>query len=109
MGALPHCAGVAFRVWAPHAVAVYVTGSLNEWSPESHTMIKESNDCCYADIATAAIGNEYLYRIVNGEKQMMRIDSYARQVTSSIGQSVVHDSQLPGKATISISCLSTNW
>ena len=53
MGALPHGAGVAFRVWAPHADAVYVTGSFNEWSPDTHAMIKESNGYWYADIATA--------------------------------------------------------
>ena len=27
MGATPHESGVAFRVWAPHADAVYVVGS----------------------------------------------------------------------------------
>ena len=32
-------AGVAFRVWAPHADAVYVTGSFNDWSTGSHPML----------------------------------------------------------------------
>ena len=74
MGALPHGSGVAFRVWAPHADAVYVTGSFNSWSHDSHPMTKEGNGCWYTDIATAAIGNEYRYRIVSGDKQLMRID-----------------------------------
>ncbi len=93
MGALPHESGVAFRVWAPHADAVYVTGSFNGWSAEAHRMLKEEGGYWYADIAAAAIGDEYRYRIVNGDKQLLRIDPYARQVTSSVGNAVVHDPQ----------------
>ena len=91
MGALPHANGVAFRVWAPHASAVYVTGTFNEWSPDSNRMANEGAGYWYADIATAKIGDEYRYRIVNGDRTFLRIDPYARQVTSSIGNSVVHD------------------
>ena len=88
MGALAHESGVAFRVWAPHADAVFVTGSFNDWSPDAHPMAKEGDGYWYADIATAAIGNEYRYRIVSGDKQLLRIDPYARQVTSSVGNAV---------------------
>ena len=35
MGALPHPDGVSFRVWAPHADAVFVTGSFNDWSEDA--------------------------------------------------------------------------
>jgi 1,4-alpha-glucan branching enzyme len=49
MGALPHANGVAFRVWAPHASAVYVTGTFNEWSPESNRMANERAGYWYAD------------------------------------------------------------
>lgn len=58
MGALPHASGVAFRVWVPHADAVYVTGGFNQWSPEAHPMTKEGRGYWYADIASAAIGHE---------------------------------------------------
>src|ERR1035437_10732449 len=34
MGALPHSDGVTFRVWAPHAQAVSVAGTFNEWAAE---------------------------------------------------------------------------
>jgi 1,4-alpha-glucan branching enzyme len=91
MGALPHESGVAFRVWAPHADAVYVTGSFNDWSPDAHPMAKEEGGYWYADIAVATIGNEYRYRIVSGDKQLLRIDPYARQVISSVGNAVVYD------------------
>ncbi|MDZ4850593.1 MAG: ATP-binding protein [Pirellulaceae bacterium] len=81
MGSLPHESGTAFRVWAPHADAVFVTGSFNHWSPDADPMAKDSDGYWYADIAEAAIGNEYRYRIVvNGDKQLLRIDPYARRV-----------------------------
>lgn len=91
MGAIPYGTGVAFRVWAPHADAVYVTGSFNNWSSESHPMTQEGGGYWYANIASAEIGNEYRYRIVNGDKQLLRGDPYARQVVNSIGNSVIHD------------------
>ena len=92
-GSDPHESGVAFRVWAPHADAVCVAGSFNNWSPNAHPMTREGDGYWYADIASAAIGDEYRYRIVNGDKQLLRIDPYARQVTSSVGNAVVHDPQ----------------
>ena len=91
MGATPHESGVAFRVWAPHADAVYVTGSFNDWSTDTHPMEREGDGYWYADISSAAIGDEYRYRIVSGDKQLLRLDPYARQVTSSVGNAVVYD------------------
>lgn len=91
MGAFPQASGVAFRVWAPHADAVFVTGSFNKWSPDAHPLAKERGGYWYANIATAAIGDEYRYRLVSGNKEQYRIDPYARQVTSSVGNGVIHD------------------
>lgn len=91
MGAMPHDGGVAFRVWAPHADAVYVIGSFNNWSLDSHPMLKEPEGNWYLDVANAVVGQEYRYRIVAGDKQFLRIDPYARQVISSAGNGVVHD------------------
>ena len=91
MGAIVHESGVAFRVWAPHADAVCVAGSFNDWTSDAHPMAKEGDGYWYTDIASAAVGDEYRYRIVNGDKQLLRIDPYARQVTSSVGNAVVYD------------------
>lgn len=93
MGAIPHENGVAFRVWAPHADAVFVTGSFNEWSDDAHPMAREGEGYWYADLAKPATGDEYRYRIVNGEQQFRRIDPYARRVTSSVGNSVIHETE----------------
>ncbi|MGA2618325.1 MAG: alpha-amylase family glycosyl hydrolase [Thermoguttaceae bacterium] len=91
MGAMLHESGVAFRVWAPHADAVSVVGTFNDWSADAHPMEREGEGYWYADIAAAAVGDEYRYRIVSGDKQLLRIDPYARQVTSSVGNAVVYD------------------
>ncbi len=47
MDATPHAAGVAFRVWSPHAESVYVTGSFNAWSADANPMAKEDGDYWY--------------------------------------------------------------
>lgn len=91
MGAIPYDGGVAFRVWAPHAEAVFVTGSFNDWSPDAHPMVRAEGGYWYADIPAISIGTEYRYRLVNGDQQLLRIDPYARQVTNSVGNAVVHD------------------
>jgi 1,4-alpha-glucan branching enzyme len=90
MGALPHDKGVAFRVWAPHAQRVCVTGSFNNWD-ESTPLVAGDNGTWYVDVPTAKIGDEYRYLIFNGEQKLSKIDPYARQVTNSVGNSVVHD------------------
>ncbi len=91
MGSILHEGGVAFRVWAPHADAVYVTGSFNNWSVDANPMVKEEGGYWYANVASAAVGHEYRYRILNGDKQLLRTDPYARQVINSIGNAVIHD------------------
>jgi 1,4-alpha-glucan branching enzyme len=91
MGAVPNEAGVSFRVWAPNADAVFVTGSFNNWSPDASPMQRDSDGNWSADVATAAAGNEYRYRILTGGREILRIDPYARQVTSSVGNAVIYD------------------
>ncbi|MFO0380419.1 MAG: alpha-amylase family glycosyl hydrolase [Pirellula sp.] len=91
MGAIPHPSGVAFRVWAPHANAVFVMGSFNNWSIDTHAMLSEGSGYWFADISDAKLGSEYRFRIVNGDKVLIRIDPYARQVTSSVGNAIVVD------------------
>jgi 1,4-alpha-glucan branching enzyme len=89
MGAIPHDAGVAFRVWAPHAEQVSVIGSFNDWQPGVDQCVSEGNGYWYADLAHAKSGDEYQYHLINGEQQLQRIDPYARVVTNSAGNAVV--------------------
>ncbi len=91
MGCLPHENGVAFRVWAPHAEQVCVVGDFNDWDESSDVLAAEENGHWYLDVPAAKIGDEYRYIITNGEHKLSRIDPYSREVTNSVGNSVVHD------------------
>ncbi len=91
MGAIPHESGVAFRVWAPHADSVSVIGDFNDWDGDSDPMRRNDQGYWYADVEGASIGDEYRFRIRNGDLVLKRIDPYARQVTNSVGNGVVHD------------------
>jgi 1,4-alpha-glucan branching enzyme len=91
MGAIPHEAGCAFRVWAPHASAVHVTGDFNDWSEDAAPMASEEGGFWYADVEGARPGQEYRFRIDGPEGPLSRIDPYAREVTNSVGNAVIHD------------------
>ncbi len=94
MGAIPHDKGVAFRVWAPHAEAVAVVGSFNGWDATKHPMIRENDEgYWYTNVPTAKIGDEYRFNLKTSVGELSKIDPYAREVTSSVGNSVVPDPQ----------------
>ncbi len=92
MGAIPHDeGGVAFRVWAPHATAVSVVGTFNDWDKARHPMAHEADGYWSADVPGARVGHEYRYAITGAEGEVTKIDPYAREVTNSVGNGVVHD------------------
>jgi len=91
MGAIPHVGGVAFRVWAPHAQRVAVIGSFNDWDGDKCPMQAEENGYWYADLAEARVGDEYRFLLTTAKGALTRIDPYAREVTHSIGNAIVHD------------------
>lgn len=91
MGCIVHEVGVAFRVWAPHAESVSVIGNFNEWDETANLLEAEANGHWYINVPEAKIGDEYRYIIINGDQKLSRIDPYSREVTNSVGNSVVHD------------------
>jgi 1,4-alpha-glucan branching enzyme len=91
MGAIIYEGGIAFRVWAPHADHVFVTGTFNSWSKTSHPLASEGNSFWSADVSDAKIGDEYKYILIHNGKEMVRIDPYVRDVTSSTGNGIIHD------------------
>jgi 1,4-alpha-glucan branching enzyme len=91
MGAIVHKGGVAFRVWAPNAQAVFVKGDFNDWSDSTTPLSHEENGYWYADVASAKACQEYKYVLINGDQKLERIDPYARQVTNSSGNGVIYD------------------
>ncbi|MGL4552998.1 MAG: alpha-amylase family glycosyl hydrolase, partial [Gemmataceae bacterium] len=70
---------------------VYVTGSFNDWKPTAAPMKDEGNGFWYADVPGATVGQEYLYRLVTPAGELKRIDPHAREVTNSVGNTVIHD------------------
>lgn len=90
MGAIPHAGGVAFRMWAPHAERVSVIGSFNGWDSDKHPLQAENNGHWYADVAEAHAGDQYKFLLTTSKGDFKRIDPYAREVTSSVGNAVVH-------------------
>ncbi len=92
MGANTDLNGTGFRVWAPHADAVCVSGSFNDWSPTANPLCPEGNGYWSADIPEACAGDEYRFMITNGDRELSKIDPYAREVTNSIGNAIIQDS-----------------
>lgn len=90
-GVTPHAGGVVFRVWAPHAQRVSVIGSFNDWSSDRHPMQAEENGNWYANVAEAHIGDQYKYLLTTAQGEFKRNDPYAREVTDSSGNTIVHD------------------
>ncbi|MBS3742024.1 MAG: alpha amylase C-terminal domain-containing protein [Candidatus Cloacimonetes bacterium] len=88
-GATPYKRGCRFTVWAPHADDVFVVGAFNNWDKTANRMSKNENGWWSVDIPEAKPGNEYQYRIINAGNEYLRIDPYARQVTSSAGNSII--------------------
>lgn len=94
MGALPFAGGTAFRVWAPHAEAVFVTGDFDGWSGTATALARDgdgSSGTWSADVDGVGPGAEYRFTIRTPDGDLSRLDPRARQVTSSIGNAVVYD------------------
>jgi 1,4-alpha-glucan branching enzyme len=91
MGAIPFHGGTAFRVWAPHANQIYVTGTFDKWSGSDHPLAREGNGYWYTEIPGAKAGDRYRYVIVRNNEKWERMDPYARSVTSSVGESIIHN------------------
>ena len=91
MGSTMHPEGVAFRVWAPNAEQVSIAGDFNGWHPEEHPMEREEHGYWYLNIEQAKPGDEYKFQIKNGGFLALKNDPYARAVTNSAGNSIIHD------------------
>jgi len=91
MGSIPFDSGTTFRVWAPFAAHVFVAGTFNSWSETGHPLAPEGNGYWSLDVPGAKSGDEYRYIIVNGTTTLWRMDPYAKDVTSSVGNAIIVD------------------
>lgn len=66
-------------------------GTFNNWDASVHPMTAEERGCWYVDIDKAKVGDHYKFQIVSEAGVLKRIDPYAREVTNSVGNAIVHD------------------
>ena len=83
--------GTAFRVWAPNASAVHLVGDFNAWSASASPMVADSAGNWSLDVRGLGHGAPYQFVITNGASTLWRNDPRAREVSSSVGYSVVQD------------------
>jgi 1,4-alpha-glucan branching enzyme len=97
LGATPYAAGrgtpagVAFRVFAPFASQVHLAGDFNGWSPTSAPLYAEGNGNWSLDVRDIGPGRQYQYVIRNGSQVLWRTDARSKQLTNSVGNSVVFE------------------
>src|SRR5258705_2916091 len=91
MGAIIHQKGVHFRVWAPHAKKVSVSGDFNDWSGTRSKMHHEGNGYWAVNIARAKKCQQYKYILETENGKFYKNDPYAREVTNSAGNSIITD------------------
>ena len=79
-----------FRVWAPHAKSVAISGSFNNWRAEDLPMESEEGGYWFAKTIEAKVGDEYQYVIESQNGDILkRSDPYARQLTNSVGNTII--------------------
>ncbi|MEM1214261.1 MAG: alpha-amylase family glycosyl hydrolase [Bacteroidota bacterium] len=91
MGALPQSAGVFFRVWAPHATSVFVTGTFDEWAEDQHELPHEGEGYYAGWVETAKPGDEYKFCLHTPTGKLLRNDPYARQLVHSAADALIVD------------------
>ncbi|MFT4033129.1 MAG: alpha-amylase family glycosyl hydrolase [Siphonobacter sp.] len=91
MGAILSDHGVSFRVWAPNAEAVAIIGDFNDWDKEANPLAQEENGYWSIEIPEAKAGQNYKYHLITPFGEFDRNDPYARQVTNSVGNSIIVD------------------
>ena len=89
VGAILRKDHATFRVWAPFAKAVDVTGVFNGWSHSS--MLSEGDGYWVADINGVEAGQDYKFVIHTEYGELYKNDPRALHVTTNKGNSVVVD------------------
>jgi 1,4-alpha-glucan branching enzyme len=90
MGAEPFAGGTRFRVWAPNAKKVFVTGDFNNWGRSE--LANEGAGHHSADVPGAKAGDRYKFVILTPEgEELYRNDPRAARVENSSGNGIIHD------------------
>ncbi len=90
-GATPYPSGVTFRVWAPFANSAHIAGQFNGWNNSSSPLVSEGGGWYSVDYRNARPGQQYKFVLRNGANVIWKNDPWARVLTTSVGNSIVHD------------------
>jgi 1,4-alpha-glucan branching enzyme len=90
MGAIPHDRGTDFRVWAPNATAVHVTGTFNEWADLGLPLASEGGGIWSGSAEGVEDGEEYKFRITRGDQVLLKIDPRARVIDPDSRNGVIY-------------------
>lgn len=81
--------GYIFRLLAPNASEAYIIGVFNDW--EKQAMRKYSTGVFSITIDQAKIGDSYQFILVNGNKEIKKIDPFAKSINYVEKSSVICD------------------
>lgn len=81
--------GYIFRLLAPNASEAYIIGDFNDW--EKQAMRKYSTGVFSITIDQAKIGDSYQFILVNGNKEIKKIDPFAKSINYVEKCSVICD------------------
>jgi len=82
--------GATFRVWAPHADAVAVTGDFDNWAG-THALTRDASNVWSGDVDGATAGQHYRYLVTQGGQVWKRSDPRARALDDAGGDSILAD------------------
>jgi 1,4-alpha-glucan branching enzyme len=93
LGATPEPGGgVTFRVWAPNADAVGVSGDWNSFDAAGDPLTKDAASGVFSGtVAAAAVGMKYQFVVTHAGTTFTRQDPRARQVVVHTGPAIVVD------------------
>jgi 1,4-alpha-glucan branching enzyme len=83
--------GVSFRVWAPNAHTVSVTGDFNNWAEDQNLLVREEGGFWTGFVPHAKVGQHYKYIIHFDEQKLVRNDPAALQLTAAQDATVITD------------------
>ena len=112
IGAIPYVSGatrgVTFRTWAPNAQAVSAALASTFFSTTAWQLSPEGNGYWSGDVPNVLPGAQYKFAIKSGNVYRLKNDPWARDLTNSVGNSVVYDPNAYAWQTPSFSIASWN-
>lgn len=80
----PGMDGATFRVWAPGATSVYISGSFNAWSQNDQSLLVKDNNGYWAGFVPGVkAGDTYKFYVIGNGSAGYKRDPYARDLSTA--------------------------